>query len=122
MFTTALARLLSASLTTGVLTFALAACSGPTTDLDAAGVVKALVEQGMPATLTVTYTEANDPNKLLGRPNGYTSKASFADSRVDASKVTSKEKGDVGFGGSVEVYADAGQAEARAAYIQEIGK
>ena len=34
------------------------------------------------ASLTTVYDEASDPNELLGRPNGYTSKVAFADSRV----------------------------------------
>jgi hypothetical protein len=85
-------------------------------------VVNALAQQGLPVTLTVTYTADNDPNKLLGRPNGYTSKASFTDQRIDASKVAGAKEGDVGLGGRVEVFEDAGQAEQRADYIQEIGK
>lgn len=104
------------------LASALTACGAPTTDLDAAGVIQALVKQGMPATLTVTYDASNDPNKLLGRPNGYTSKASFTDRRVDPSKASAAKPGDVELGGSVEVFASADEASARAAYISEIGK
>ncbi|MGW0594793.1 hypothetical protein [Streptosporangium sp. NPDC002607] len=104
------------------LLFTLTACGGPTTDLDAAGVVKALTQQGVPVTLTVTYTADTDPNKLLGRPNGYTSKASFTDQRIDAAKVGGGKEGDVGLGGSVEVFEDAGQAEQRADYIRGIGE
>lgn len=120
---TRLIRRLSAAVTVGALTLAVGACGGgATTELDAAGVIQALIKQGMPATLTVTYDESSDPNKLLGRPNGYTSKASFADRRVDSSKVPAAKPGDVELGGSVEVFASADEAEARAAYIQEIGK
>ncbi|MER6175729.1 hypothetical protein [Streptosporangium sp. NPDC001681] len=115
-------RLPSALTAAAALLFTLTACGGPTTDLDAAGVVKAITEQGLPVTLTVTYTADTDPNKLLGRPNGYTSKASFTDQRVDASKVASGKEGDVGLGGSVEVFEDAEQAEQRADYIQGIGE
>ncbi|MGS2645807.1 hypothetical protein [Streptosporangium sp. G12] len=104
------------------LLFALTACGAPTTELDAAGVIKAITQQGLPVTLTVTYTEETDPNKQLGRPNGYTSKASFTDSRIDAAEVAGVKEGDVGLGGSVEVFDDADQAEQRAAYIQEIGE
>ncbi|MFI6797227.1 hypothetical protein [Streptosporangium canum] len=113
---------LSTVLTAGALTLVLAACGGPTTNLDAAGVVKALIGQGLPITLTVTYTADTDPSKLLGRPNGYVSKASFTDQRVDPSKVTAAEEGDVDLGGIVEVFKDAGQAEQRAAYNQEVSK
>lgn len=111
-----------AVLTAAALTLVLASCSGPSTDLDAAGVAQELAKQGLPVTVSVTYTESTDPNKLLGRPNGYTSKTSFVDERVDASNVAGAKEGDVGFGGSVEVFADAGQAEQRADYIRSIGK
>ncbi|MFI6510162.1 hypothetical protein ACIBCT_21365 [Streptosporangium sp. NPDC050855] len=107
---------------TAALLLTLAACSSPTTDLDAAGVIKALTQQGLPVTLSVTYTDSTDPNKQLGRPNGYTSKASFVDQRIDAAKVPGGKKGDVGLGGSVEVFEEADQAEQRAAYIQGIGE
>lgn len=108
--------------TAAALLFTLTACGGPATDLEAASLVKAITQQGLPVTLTVTYTADTDPNKLLGRPNGYTSKASFTDQRIDASKVAGGKEGDVGLGGSVEVFEDSGQAEQRADYIQEIGK
>lgn len=105
-----------------VLAATLTACGGgATTNKDAADVVAALAGQGLPVKLSETYTEKTDPNKLLGRPNGYTSKAAFTDERVDASKVAGK-KGDVGLGGGVEVFADAAAAEARATYIQGIAK
>lgn len=97
-----------------------AACGGgPTTDLDAAGVIEELAARGLPAKLTVTYTADTDPNKLLGRPNGYTSKAAFADERA---KNGLGEEGDVALGGGVEVFEDADAAETRAEYIQGIGK
>lgn len=100
----------------------LAACSSaPATDKDAAAVIAALAAEDLPIKLTVTYTEQTDPNRLLGRPNGYTSKAAFVDGRVDASKMAGKE-GDVGLGGGVEVFEDADAAQARADYIQNIGK
>ena len=57
----------------------------------------------------VVYTAETDPNKLLGRPNGYTSKASFTDSRIKASDVRDTSSGSVDLGGSVEVYADEAQ-------------
>jgi hypothetical protein len=97
-------RLPLALATATALLLSLTACGGPTTDLDAAGVIKAITEQGLPVTLTVTYTAETDPNKQLGRPNGYTSKASFTDSRISAADVAGRKEGDVGLGGSVEVF------------------
>jgi hypothetical protein len=59
-------------------------------------------------------TASTDPNNLLGRPGGYTSKADWTDSR-------SKPKLDdeVQRGGSVEVYDDPAAAEERAKYIAD---
>ncbi|MBF8194399.1 hypothetical protein ITP53_53835 [Nonomuraea sp. K274] len=94
-----------------------AACGGATTDKDAAGIVADLATHGLPVKVTVTYTEDSDPNKLLGRPNGYLSKAAFSDSRV---KADGAKEGDVTAGGGVEVFADADAAEQRVDYIQAI--
>lgn len=40
--------------------------------------------------LTLVYDEESDPNKLLGRPNGYLSKVAFADDRVDLDEFEAK--------------------------------
>ena len=98
----------------------LAACSGPSTDLDAAGVAQGLAKAGLPVQVSVTFTESTDPNSLLGRPGGYTSKVAFTDAR--ASKVEGAEKGDLSLGGSVEVFASSDDAEQRADYIQKIAQ
>ncbi|MFD8726160.1 hypothetical protein ACFV2H_51720 [Streptomyces sp. NPDC059629] len=67
-------------------------------------------------------TAENDPNHLLGRPNQYTSKVTFTDSRIKASDVEGTDKDDVDRGGAVEVFADAAGAQARAKYIETIIK
>lgn len=74
------------------------------------------------AKLSGTVTAENDPNHLLGRPNQYTSKVTFTDSRVKASDVSGTEKGDVERGGAIEVFANPTDAEARAKYIQAVTK
>ena len=83
--------------------------------------IKAQVDQ---VAVTKVYTEDDDPNHLLGRPNGYTSKVAFRDSRID-------QKEQDGFntaadamerGGSVEVYEDEAGAQARKDYIQGLLK
>lgn len=71
---------------------------------------------------TLTVTEANDGNHLLGRPHQYTSAMKFSDSRVKASDVAGDEKDDVSRGGGIEVFANHGDAQARADYIQAIVK
>jgi hypothetical protein len=85
-------------------------------------IIEDLAKLGLPAHLTIVFTAATDPNHLLGRPNGYLSKASFSDKRVPASDTTSDQKGDVDYGGSVEVFATGNEAKARAAYIESVLK
>jgi hypothetical protein len=67
-------------------------------------------------------TAASDPNHLLGRPDEYTSKITFTDSRVSASDAANLPPGDIDLGGSVEVFATAADAQARATYIQAVVK
>lgn len=72
--------------------------------------------------LSGTVTAANDPNHLLGRPGQYTSKVTFADSRIKAADVTDSTKGSVDLGGAIEIFAGPAGATARAKYIQAIAK
>ncbi|MFL5895873.1 MAG: hypothetical protein ACJ76Z_12280 [Thermoleophilaceae bacterium] len=89
--------------------------SATPTPRTAAQVVRALVARVNAAKLTVVYNASTDPNHLLGRPAGYTSKASWRDSRVKDPQDT--EKGVVDLGGSVELYDDPADARKRADYI-----
>ena len=85
-----------------------------TEPLDAEQVTKALakaIDDAKPATV---YTAASDPNNLLGRPGGYTSKADFTDDRAKP-----KLDDEVQNGGSVEVYDDPADAEERAEFIAD---
>ncbi|MET7996993.1 hypothetical protein ABZU76_39570 [Amycolatopsis sp. NPDC005232] len=68
------------------------------------------------------YTAANDPNHMLRRPNGYTSKDAFADSRIPADQLQGSEADAIERGGSIEVFADEDGAKTRMDYIQAIGK
>lgn len=96
------------------------ASASPTTPtaLDAAGVVTKLKAARLPVGAVTVYTAANDPNHLLGRPNGYTSKAAFIDTRVKPSDARDTSAGSVDLGGSVEVFATGAEATAREQYIQ----
>ncbi len=78
----------------------------------------AVAEQNKQTTTTkvVTITEDNDPNNLIGRPNGYVSAAVLYDSNA-----TCTELG-VSCGATVEVWSDAAAAKARSEYIQAILK
>lgn len=72
--------------------------------------------------LIQVYTEATDPNHLLGRPGGYTGKAAFSDSRVAAADVEGLDKDAIERGGSVEVFKTEDEAKSRAKYIETIAK
>jgi hypothetical protein len=61
-------------------------------------------------------TAVTDPNHLLGRPGGYTSKAIFTDKRIRGMSL----KDGVQAGGSVEVYPARPAALERARYIEKI--
>jgi hypothetical protein len=71
---------------------------------------------------TVVFTAETDPNHLLGRPNGYTSKASFTDSRIKTSDVKDSRTGSVDQGGSVEIYPDEAGAATRKRLIDDTMK
>lgn len=111
---------------TALLAASLAACGGgsepaaPVEQQDAAQVADALKAAGVPVESVFTVTAENDPNKLLGRPNGYTSKVVITDSRVPAAD--RGEPDDVDSGAAVEVFANAAAAQARADYIDAIRK
>lgn len=106
---------------------ALTGCAGVTStaspghsDLTADQIMTHLTQQVTTATLTLAYTAENDPNDLLGRPNGYTSKVAFTDSRIPAEDVEFSDPDAIERGGSVEVFADQAGAQKRKQYIQTI--
>lgn len=84
------------------------------TALDAEQTVKVLADAISNTQAATVYTAATDPNNLLGRPGGYTSKADFIDDRAKP-----KLDDEVQNGGSVEVYADPVDAEERAEFIAD---
>jgi ABC-type Fe3+-hydroxamate transport system substrate-binding protein len=125
--------LLSGCSSTGSSDTASSASSKSTSSETAASVEKsdvltaqqavAALEKSIPELRLVReYTEANDPNHLLGRPGGYTGKAAFSDSRVASADVEGLDKDAVERGGSVEVFKTAEEAKARAKYIETIAK
>jgi hypothetical protein len=75
--------------------------------------------QGLPVRQVKVYSEADDPNKLLGRPGQYIGKANFRDSRADSDRARGL---DVSEGGSIEVFAFEGDARQRADYVEEIAR
>lgn len=80
--------------------------------LDAPGESAKLKAAGPPIGETSVVTAADDGNHMLGRPNGYTSKVYWTDTRVDQSKVMAPPGVDVGRGGAIETYPDVAGAQA----------
>ena len=60
----------------------------------------------------VTISEDNDPNDLIGRPNGYTDAAVIYDSEVQCAELG------VDCGGTIEIWPSEVDATARKEYIQ----
>jgi serine/threonine-protein kinase len=92
----------------------------PNVSSTAEEIVSELASKIASAEPSVSFTADTDPNNLLGRPNGYTSKASFTDSRIEPDDILGAEPGSVDAGGSVEVFASADAAAARQRYIQQV--
>lgn len=84
------------------------------TTMTAEEIVVLLQEQGCPIENIISYTAETDPNELLGRPNQYTSKANFADPRIEQYDQTDP------LGGTVEVFENAADAQSRYDYIDAI--
>jgi len=91
--------------------------SGP---LSADEVLQGLKDNEMPIGESVAYTAKTDPNDLLGRPDQYTSKVMFKDTRLKPDPIS--KKFDVQNGGSIEVFKDEDDARARAKYLKELTK
>jgi hypothetical protein len=88
------------------MVFSLAGCGGSATSkkaLDAEEYGSKLKEAGLSIENIEVSTAENDENKLLGRPNQYTSKINFTN-------------------GSIEVFANKEDAKNRKEYIDSIGK
>lgn len=70
-----------------------------------------LEARGLPITRFIRYSGTYDPEHALGRPGRYVSKVDFIDARRTSGN------GGVQSGGSVEVYASSGDAQAREASL-----
>lgn len=68
------------------------------------------------------YTEADDPNKLMGRPGGYTSKTAFYDSRISKEALLGAKDDAITRGGSVEVFETEKAVSARYEYVKAIAE
>jgi hypothetical protein len=79
--------------------------------LTAAEVVEGLRASGLPIGAVTVYDASTDPNEQLGRPGQYTSKATFADTRIGT------VVDGVGDGGDIEAFDDQAALMKRADYL-----
>lgn len=104
---------------------------------DAAAVAAGLRAAKLPVGTVKVYSAADDPNNLLGRPGGYTSKVNFHDTRLpapvepgpcdplqpgqDEPVCHNKPKDpDINDGGSIEVFDNEADAKKRFDYVDAI--
>lgn len=81
------------------------------------------LRQAIPSFKTFrVYTQADDPNKLMGRPGGYTSKTAFYDSRISEDTLLGAKDDAIIRGGSVEVFETAEAATKRYEYVKTIAE
>jgi hypothetical protein len=83
-------------------------------------IVDALKTAGLPIGEVTIYTAESDPNHLLGRPNQYTAKASWHDTRLPQPQNATLVQ--VSDGGGIEAWPDADGAQNRMKYLQSLGK
>ncbi|WP_133766738.1 hypothetical protein [Amnibacterium kyonggiense] len=84
---------------------------------DAAAAAKAIRSSAKHVAKVVEVTEDNDPNKLIGRSNGYVSAAVLYDSRTACSDGLGAD-----CGAMVEQWGSPADAKQRSEYIQKILK
>jgi hypothetical protein len=78
-------------------------------------VISILEDAGVKIEDLVIYTDENDPNSLLGRPNQYIAKASWRDSNI-----AEQGEASVDNGGSIEVFSNFEDLKKRYDYIDAI--
>lgn len=89
-------------------------------------IVTKLKEQNKNVGRIVTYTEETDINELLGRPNQYTSKTTFEDTRIEQTNQNldeqyfSEEERNEPIGGTVEVFKNEADMKKRKDYLETI--
>ena len=85
-------------------------------DESATEIGERLVAAVKSASKVVTITEDNDPNNLIGRPNGYIDAAVVYDDSVECDELGAA------CGVTIEIWPSAEDAEARSKYIQSVLK
>lgn len=102
-----------ASLPTVNNTITVEAATKKITSMTSKEIASKLKSAGFPLKNVITYTSKTDPNGLLGRPNQYTSKTSFADNRLE-------QENDDPNGGTIEVFKTKADATKRKKYIESV--
>lgn len=92
-----------------------ATTSGDAEERTAADVIDTLKAKGLPVGEVRVFTASDDPNQQLGRPGGYTSKASWHDTRLERD-----DDFDIVAGGSIEVFETEADATTRFGYVDGI--
>ncbi|WP_431780493.1 hypothetical protein [Streptomyces chumphonensis] len=85
---------------------------------EAEAALRRLKRAGLPVEGYRSLTRGSDPDRLLGRADGYRSKLTFEDRRVNGGLVVDNDPGSVALGGVIEVFPDAASARARAEQLQ----
>jgi len=96
------------------------AAAGPLAGLTAEQVAIRLLGAGVPLRTAVVYNASTDPNQLLGKPGGYTSKIAFTDGRTGVSPTSVTAEDPVEQGGSIEVFADQSSANSRVQHLRTV--
>jgi hypothetical protein len=86
----------------------------------AAALASRLQAAGLPVKHLIVYTPATDPNHEMGRQGGYTSKVAWVDSRAVKAGAgnPASDRGGTEFGGGIEVFPTASDAQARYQYLR----
>lgn len=105
----------SLALATGILVLFVFGCVGPAKPaLTGDAIAGSLQASGLPVSGVVVYTAETDTNKLLGRPNQYTIKVSWDDTR--------DERANGNRDATIEVFATAVDLDARQKYTEAFSK
>ncbi len=83
-------------------------------------VIQAFKDKGLPIGKVFIHNAENDPNKLLGRPDGYTASAKFEDTSVEQDQPIENDEIILPKGGIIEIWNTQEAAEARKDYIDEV--
>ena len=96
------------------LSFSLSLISCGNSDISPDSIIDKLQEADYPIDNVISYTENDDPNKLLGKPGQYKQKISFADMRLE------QQPEDIPVGGSIETFENKKDSQDRIDYLKEV--